>query len=55
MNPAIVAPDAFDIVDVTVDKGLTVEQVLSLGLLKLETFFCPLLYKEFWSYIRCTT
>ena len=27
MNPAIVAPDAFDIVDVPVDKGLTVEQV----------------------------
>ena len=27
MNPAIVAPDAFDIVDVTVDKSLTVEQV----------------------------
>ncbi len=27
MNPAIVAPDAFDIVDVSVDKSLTVEQV----------------------------
>ena len=27
MNPAIVAPDAFDIVDVTVEKGLSVEQV----------------------------
>lgn len=27
MNPAIVAPDAFDIVDVSVDKSLSVEQV----------------------------
>ena len=27
MNPAIVAPDAFDIVDVSVDKGLTPDQV----------------------------
>ncbi|CAB4017386.1 ras GTPase-activating IQGAP1, partial [Paramuricea clavata] len=31
MNPAIVAPDAFDIVDVTVDKGLSVEQRRNLG------------------------
>lgn len=28
MNPAIVAPDAFDIVDVALDKGLTPDQVL---------------------------
>jgi len=27
MNPAIVAPDAFDIVDVALDKGLTPDQV----------------------------
>ena len=27
MNPAIVAPDAFDIVSVGVDKGLTPDQV----------------------------
>ena len=27
MNPAIVAPDAFDIVDVSVEKGLTANQV----------------------------
>ena len=27
MNPAIVAPDAFDIIDVGVDQQLTVEQV----------------------------
>ena len=27
MNPAIVAPDAFDIVDVSVDQQLTAEQV----------------------------
>ena len=27
MNPAIVAPDAFDIVDISVEKSLTVEQV----------------------------
>jgi len=31
MNPAIVAPDAFDIVDVTVDKGLTPDQRRNLG------------------------
>lgn len=27
MNPAIVAPDAFDIVSMGVDKGLTADQV----------------------------
>ena len=31
MNPAIVAPDAFDIVDVTLDKGLTADQRRNLG------------------------
>ena len=30
MNPAIVAPDAFDIVDVALDKGLTPDQVLDI-------------------------
>lgn len=30
MNPAIVAPDAFDIVDIALDKGLTPDQVLDL-------------------------
>lgn len=28
MNPAIVAPDAFDIVDVSLDKALTQDQVI---------------------------
>ena len=27
MNPAIVAPDAFDIVDLSIDRGLTSDQV----------------------------
>ena len=38
MNPAIVAPDAFDIVDVSLEKGLTVEQVdiLSVGIFSCE-------------------
>lgn len=31
MNPAIVAPDAFDIVDVALDKGLTPDQRRNLG------------------------
>ena len=31
MNPAIVAPDAFDIIDIGVDKGMTVEQRRNLG------------------------
>lgn len=31
MNPAIVAPDAFDIVDLSVDRGLTSDQRRNLG------------------------
>ena len=31
MNPAVVAPDAFDIVELSLDKGLTVEQRRNLG------------------------
>lgn len=31
MNPAIVAPDAFDIIDIGVDRGMTVEQRRNLG------------------------
>ncbi|XP_071844396.1 ras GTPase-activating-like protein IQGAP1 isoform X4 [Apostichopus japonicus] len=31
MNPAIVAPDAFDIVDISVEKGMTIEQRRNLG------------------------
>lgn len=31
MNPAIVAPDAFDIVDISVEKGMTMEQRRNLG------------------------
>ena len=32
MNPAIVAPDAFDIIDVSVEQQLTPEQVSLVGL-----------------------
>lgn len=31
MNPAIVAPDAFDIVDISVEKGMNMEQRRNLG------------------------
>ena len=31
MNPAIVAPDAFDIVDISMDKGLSQDQRRNLG------------------------
>ena len=31
MNPAIVAPDAFDIVDIGVEKGMSVDQRRNLG------------------------
>ena len=31
MNPAIAAPDAFDIVDIGVEKGMSVDQRRSLG------------------------
>ncbi|XP_065671327.1 ras GTPase-activating-like protein IQGAP1 isoform X1 [Hydra vulgaris] len=33
MNPAIVAPDAFDIVDIAIDKGLSQDQRRNLGLI----------------------
>ena len=31
MNPAIVAPDAFDIIDISVEKGMTNDQRRNLG------------------------
>ena len=31
MNPAIVAPDAFDIIDIGVEKGMTTDQRRNLG------------------------
>ena len=31
MNPALVAPDAFDIVELSIDKGLTPDQRRNLG------------------------
>ena len=43
MNPAIAAPDAFDIVDVSVEKGLTPDQVSN----HFSDIFTDFLYNNF--------